>query len=55
MLLGSDLTQADVEAEYSCIALDTPSATLKLTTDGENKLLGISLRFIKFRTKFILF
>lgn len=34
-LLGVDLTQADMQAEYSCIALDTPSPIVKLTTDGE--------------------
>lgn len=35
LLLGSDLTQADIQAEYSCLALDVPSPSLKLTTDGE--------------------
>lgn len=35
LLLGLDLTQADVQAEYSCLALDTLSTSLKLTTDGE--------------------
>lgn len=37
LLLGSDLTQADVQAEYSCLALDFPSSPLKLTTDGQYK------------------
>lgn len=35
LLLGSDLTQADIQAEYSCLALDFPSPPLKLTTDGQ--------------------
>lgn len=42
LLLGLDLTQADIQAEYSCVALDTPSPPLKLTTDGQsNKALCI--------------
>lgn len=36
LLLGTDLTQADVQAEYSCLALDFPSPALKLTTDGKS-------------------
>lgn len=35
LLLGSELTQADIKAEYSCLALDFPSSPLKLTTDGQ--------------------
>lgn len=38
ILLGTDLTQADIQAEYSCLALDFPSPPLKLTTDGTYKL-----------------
>lgn len=34
LLLGTDLTQADIQAEYSCLALDIPSSSLRLTTDG---------------------
>lgn len=33
-MLGSDLTQADIQAEYTCVAMDTPSPSIKLTTDG---------------------
>lgn len=36
LLLGTDLTQADIQAEYSCVALDIASPTLKLTTDGKH-------------------
>lgn len=46
LLLGLDLTQADIQADYSCVALDIPSPPLKLTTDGKftqkNRLLYIS-------------
>ncbi|KAG7302823.1 hypothetical protein JYU34_012802 [Plutella xylostella] len=35
LLLGTDLTQADVQAEYSCLALHTSSQPLRLATDGK--------------------
>lgn len=34
LLLGTDLSQTDIQAEYSCLALDVPSSSLRLTTDG---------------------
>ncbi|XP_045529464.1 Down syndrome cell adhesion molecule-like protein Dscam2 isoform X2 [Pieris brassicae] len=46
LLLGSDLTQADVEAEYSCIAIDTPSPTSKLTTDESSWLESVEVNAI---------
>lgn len=36
-MLGSDLTQADIDADYSCVAVDTISPSVKITTDGENQ------------------
>ncbi|CAH2106530.1 unnamed protein product [Euphydryas editha] len=50
LLLGSDLTQADIQAEYSCLALDTPSPTLKLTTDDSSWLENIEVNSIEART-----
>lgn len=49
-LLGLDLTQADINAEYSCVALDTPSPSLKLTTDDSSWLENIELSSIEART-----
>ncbi|XP_038212053.1 Down syndrome cell adhesion molecule-like protein Dscam2 [Zerene cesonia] len=49
LLLGSDLTQADVEAEYSCIAVDTSSPTIKLTTDESSWLESVEVNSIEAR------
>ncbi|XP_063825275.1 cell adhesion molecule Dscam2-like [Ostrinia nubilalis] len=49
LLLGSDLTQADIQADYSCVALDIPSPPLKLTTDDSSWLENIELNSIESR------
>ncbi|CAG4980130.1 unnamed protein product [Colias eurytheme] len=49
LLLGSDLTQADIEADYSCIAVDTPSPTIKLTTDESSWLESVEVNSIEAR------
>ncbi|KAJ8730195.1 hypothetical protein PYW07_017233 [Mythimna separata] len=49
ILLGLDLTQADIQAEYSCVALDTPSPPLKLTTDDSSWLENIELNSVEAR------
>ncbi|KAI8435829.1 hypothetical protein MSG28_004046 [Choristoneura fumiferana] len=49
ILLGLDLIQADIQAEYSCVALDTPSPSLKLTTDDSSWLENIELNSIETR------
>ncbi|KAH9630741.1 hypothetical protein HF086_010682 [Spodoptera exigua] len=49
LLLGLDLTQADIQAEYSCVALDTPSPPLKLTTDDSSWLENIELNSVEAR------
>ncbi|XP_045771663.1 Down syndrome cell adhesion molecule-like protein Dscam2 [Maniola jurtina] len=50
LLLGLDLTQADIQAEYSCLALDTLSTSLKLTTDESSWLENIEVNSIEART-----
>ncbi|CAB3253560.1 unnamed protein product [Arctia plantaginis] len=50
LLLGLDLTQADIQAEYTCVALDTPSSPLKLTTDDSSWLENIELNSVEART-----
>ncbi|RVE41964.1 hypothetical protein evm_013388 [Chilo suppressalis] len=47
LLLGSDLTQADTQAEFTCVALDVLSAPLKLTTDDSSWLENIELNSIE--------
>ncbi|KAL4709858.1 hypothetical protein ACJJTC_003821 [Scirpophaga incertulas] len=49
LLLGSDLTQADIKADYSCVALDIPSLALKLTTDDSSWLENIELNSVESR------
>ncbi|KAI5651983.1 immunoglobulin domain-containing protein [Phthorimaea operculella] len=49
LLIGSDLTQADIQAEYACVALDTLSPSLKLTTDDSSWLENIELNSIEAR------
>ncbi|XP_072932101.1 cell adhesion molecule Dscam2-like [Epargyreus clarus] len=49
LLLGTDLTQADIQADYSCVALDSPSPVLKLTTDDSSWLEAIELNSIEAR------
>ncbi|XP_063362199.1 cell adhesion molecule Dscam2-like isoform X1 [Cydia amplana] len=49
ILLGLDLTQADLQAEYSCVALDSSSPSLKLTTDDSSWLEHIELNSIETR------
>ncbi|KAM3964353.1 cell adhesion molecule Dscam2 [Aphomia sociella] len=49
LLLGSELTQADIQAEYSCVALDMPSPPLKLTTDDSSWLENIEINSIEAR------
>ncbi|CAH2037690.1 unnamed protein product, partial [Iphiclides podalirius] len=50
LLLGVDLTQADIQAEYSCLALDTPSPIVKLTTDDSSWLDNNEINSIEART-----
>ncbi|KAG6445859.1 hypothetical protein O3G_MSEX004154 [Manduca sexta] len=47
LLFGSDLSQADLQAEYSCVALDTSSPPLKLTTDDSAWLDNIELNSVE--------
>ncbi|GBP87126.1 Down syndrome cell adhesion molecule-like protein 1 homolog [Eumeta japonica] len=37
VLLGTALTQADLQAEYSCVVADVPSAAYKLATDDSGQ------------------
>ncbi|KAJ0177118.1 hypothetical protein K1T71_007127 [Dendrolimus kikuchii] len=50
LLLGSDLTQADIQAEYTCVAMDTPSLSIKLTTDDSSWLENIELNSVEARS-----
>ncbi|XP_037872857.1 cell adhesion molecule Dscam2 isoform X2 [Bombyx mori] len=50
LLLGTDLTQADIQAEYSCLAVDTLSPALKLTTDDSCWLENIELSSVEAQT-----
>ncbi|CAG9094267.1 unnamed protein product [Plutella xylostella] len=47
LLLGTDLTQADVQAEYSCLALHTSSQPLRLATDDSSWLENIEVNSIE--------
>ncbi|XP_052759492.1 cell adhesion molecule Dscam2-like isoform X1 [Galleria mellonella] len=49
LLLGSELTQADIQAEYTCVALDMPSLPLKLTTDDSSWLENVEINSIEAR------
>ncbi|XP_041978184.1 Down syndrome cell adhesion molecule-like protein Dscam2 isoform X2 [Aricia agestis] len=50
LLLGAELTQADMQAEYSCLALTVPSPPYKLTADDSSWLESVELTSIEAKT-----